>query len=203
MQKSFLGLYQSLLHEILTQVPNLIPALLPERWRACCVLGSTPHPWTEPECFYAFKQLLAQDIVRAKFCYFIGGLDEFNGDHQILVKTFKELVNSSNIKICVTSRPHFVFQDAFGPCPKLILQEFTYGDIISYIKGKLSEHPRFKTISMEEPVRVSQLIRQVMEKAQGVFLWVNLVVQSLSEGLTNGDGVSELQCRIDNTPSEV
>lgn len=44
---------------------------------------------------------------------------------------------------------------------------------------------------------------QIVEKGQGVFLWVTLVVRSLLEGMMNGDKLSDLQQRLDELPADL
>lgn len=39
-----------------------------------------------------------------------------------------------------------------------------------------------------------------MEKANGIFLWVKLVVSSLVRGLQNRDEISDLRVRVNNLP---
>jgi hypothetical protein len=45
--------------------------------------------------------------------------------------------------------------------------------------------------------------KKSVARAQGVFLWVFLVVRSLRDGLTNEDGVSLLRKRLDEIPSDL
>jgi hypothetical protein len=47
------------------------------------------------------------------------------------------------------------------------------------------------------PTETARLIRDIVRKSDGVFLWVSLVVKSLLEALTEGDGLVELQETID------
>ena len=54
-----------------------------------------------------------------------------------------------------------------------------------------------------EPDRAPTLIHEISTKASGVFLWVFLVVRSLREGLSNGDGITDLQERVDRLPADL
>jgi hypothetical protein len=47
------------------------------------------------------------------------------------------------------------------------------------------------------------LISEIANRAQGVFLWVFLVVQSLREGLANGDSISMLEIRLRSLPTDL
>lgn len=44
----------------------------------------------------------------------------------------------------------------------------------------------------KEPQRTPALVGDIVAKADGAFLWIKLVVQSLMIGLGNGDGITDL-----------
>lgn len=46
-------------------------------------------------------------------------------------------------------------------------------------------------------------MQEIVERAQGVFLWVNLVVKSLLSGLGNRDDIADLQRRLRLLPTEL
>lgn len=46
-----------------------------------------------------------------------------------------------------------------------------------------------------------QVFEEITNQAQGVFLWVYLVVRQLKEGLTNFNSVRDLGKRLENMPS--
>lgn len=133
-----------------------------------------------------------------KFCFFIDGLDEFDGDHSELVAfVHRLLARGPHIKACVSSRPWAVFEDTFKGCPGLSLQDLTHADIEHFVSAKLNAHPGFLEIQQREPKYAPRLISEIAGKASGVFLWVDLVLRSLLEGLTHGDSISVLQRRVD------
>jgi hypothetical protein len=202
MQKSQEGLLQSLLYEVLRRFPALIPTILPSHWESQA-LGNT-HSWILSELSEAFKLLKAQDKIPVAFCFFVDGLDEYEGDHNEIIVIFKDFISSSNIKVCVSSRPWNVFEDAFGGVrqQRLLLQELTYDDIKLYVKNKLEEDGRFAQLQSEDD-RYQELILDIVNKADGVFLWVFLVVRSLLHGLTNADRIRDLQRRLEELPSDL
>ena len=51
--------------------------------------------------------------------------------------------------------------------------------------------------------RYNDLVRDIDEKAQGVFLWVHLVVRELLKGFTNADTIPVLQRRLEALPSKL
>ncbi|KAF2493004.1 hypothetical protein BU16DRAFT_514299, partial [Lophium mytilinum] len=222
MQKSQEGLLQSLLYQVLRKHPKLIPTIFPSRWNGLTahdepesqlwgvrgtarveedVLG---HQWTREELLAAFKRLNDHELASTRFCFFIDGLDEYDGDHSDLITVIKSLVDTSNVKICVSSRPWNVFEEAFGadPIHKIYLQNVNRDDIRLYVHSNLEQHPEFRKMIERDP-RGEEIAREVVDKAQGVFLWVFLVVRSLVEGLRNCDRIVDLQRRVREFPSDL
>ena len=52
----------------------------------------------------------------------------------------------------------------------------------------------------KEPAQCQYLIEEIDDAAQGVFLWVELVVNSLLNGLGNHDQIKDLQKRLKALP---
>lgn len=202
MQKSQLGLLQSLLYEVLVQKPSLIPKVFPIRWQSIAAHGNVEFGWTTSELSNAFK-LLSETEFKTKFCFIIDGLDEFDDDHQNLVDMLFRITRTSNIKILASSRPWLVFQDALENVPKLVLQDLTHDDINVFAHDSLYNHPRFEKLLSLEPSRAPKLVTEIVDKASGVFLWVFLVVRSLMDGLANADRISDLQRRLEQLPTDL
>jgi hypothetical protein len=203
MQKSQTGLLQSILYESLLQYEELIPQIFPYRWRSYDYFGDDLHPFSKIELIKAFEALLKQDGILAKFCFFIDGLDEYDGDHAEIVKLFQKVAASSSVKMCLSSRPLLVFDDAYGGFPKLMLQNLTQNDIKLYTNSQLAKNSRFAVLKVREPQRAPSLVTEIVEKSAGVFLWVTLVVKSLLEGLQNSDRISDLQRRLLELPADL
>ena len=202
MQKSQVGLLQGLLREILQQRPTLIPKVLPTRWQSIAVQSNAASSWTISELSDAFRRLAEEDL-NTKFCFFIDGLDEFDGDHHKLVELIVDMTRTSRVKILASSRPWLVFQDAFERSPKLMLQDLTYNDIKTFTHDTLYHHPRFFRLLSLEPEKAPKLVNEIVAKASGVFLWVFLVVKSLMEGLTNADRIVDLERRLMELPADL
>jgi hypothetical protein len=153
----------------------------------------------------AFRMLQKQDDLR--ICLFIDGLDEYEGDRDgsyvDILTLFAEIATSANIKICMSSRPWLVFEDAFRQYPSLRLQDTTSDDIRQYVKDNLNNHDRMVKLRKHNPREAENLVNEIVSKASGVFLWVKLVVESLLDGLTNRDRISDLQKRLRQLPADL
>lgn len=206
MQKSQQGLLQSLLFEVLRQCPSLIGTTFPSRWKDLQGQKGNRHvltDWTLDELKGGFKRLVKVDITSAKFCFFIDGLDEYDGYSTDITETLDDFTTSAHVKICLSSRPWPAFQTAYGdPTRSLKLQDLTRNDIRLYVREKLEEHKTFILLKNEDP-RYMILVEEIVEKAKGVFLWVVLVVQSFKEGISNADSTSILTKRLRELPSDL
>lgn len=208
-QKSQAGFLRSLLYETFQQMPSLTPVVLPELLATLLPssgifnIDQLDGYWTQPRLLETFKLVVTQDKLPFRVCFFIDGLDEFSGDYEEMVTLFSDIKSSPNIKACISSRPLILFDDAFGNYPGLRLQDLTHQDIKQYVEGKLAMSSKFRKLLKEEPATAPKLIEEIVTKADGVFLWVKLVVKSLIEGLGNRDTISELQRRLRSLPSDL
>ncbi|KAL7755640.1 hypothetical protein ACKLNR_014167 [Fusarium oxysporum f. sp. zingiberi] len=169
--------------------------------------------WDYEELFSAFELLATQTSLPLKFCFFIDGLDEYTAGGKRYKGTFSELLNplkalasSDSIKICASSRPWNAFNNFFNTVGtiqgKLQLEDLTKEDIELYIKSELGGNTHFCELSQKDD-RCRQIPKIISERAQGVFLWVFLVVRSLKRGLSERDNLSDLQRRLDELPDDL
>ena len=198
LQKSQEGLLRTLLYTILGTYRYLIPIIFPGRWRMYNHIGHSKHePWAQWELIDAFTILKDQTLATTRFCFSIDGLDEYDGHHDEIVRVFVDLFSVTSIKLCVSSRSLLGFQDAFRANSSLRLQDVTHNDIARYVSCRLREHPQFNMLLRRNPGRAERLIQQITDKSDGVFLWVYLTVRSLTEGFRNGDGIGDIEKRVD------
>jgi len=206
-QMSLGGLIRTLMHDIATALPDLVPSLFPERWEeleSCHDLHSAKlQSWSSSECLRTFRRLLDPQLQSHKFFFFIDGMDECSGDHREMIGLLKEMADSQHIKMCLASRPWVIFQDAFDTKPSLTLQHLTSPDINIFVRAKFYEDPHFLQLEKHEPQIAAQFCKDITQKSSGVFLWVRIVVQSLLTGITNGDRVTDLRKRLDELPEDL
>ncbi|KAK0728346.1 hypothetical protein B0T26DRAFT_748580 [Lasiosphaeria miniovina] len=153
--------------------------------------------WSSP------KHLILFEVQDANYFFLVDGLDEFDSSSQDLVELLNMLGSLLNVRLCVSSRPLVVFEDAYGRNPGLRLEDMTRPDISSYVNIHFWKHPAFPELFEVDPDFYSKIVRQVTIKASGIFLWVVLVGRSLMEGLANGDRPEDLQRRLDEIPAEL
>ncbi|KAI1808274.1 hypothetical protein F4811DRAFT_501755 [Daldinia bambusicola] len=149
--KSARGLFQSLLYDIFRQCPELVAEVCPSRWEAANLLSVAGQDWKFKELVECLQLLKANDKSSVRVCFFIDGLDEFDGDYADISQTLTEIADSSKIKLCIASRPSNEFLDQFGTMKYSILSihELTRGDILSYAQSRLETHPRLSALGLD------------------------------------------------------
>ena len=217
-QCSHTGLLRALLHDLLKKHRDLIKQIFPDLWEE---LENPNVPvklraWTVSYASEALNNLLGKNI--GKVALFIDGLDEYNGEYNDLSspekyeKDYKKIINQiqslnsldhGDLKICFSSRPYQVFHRYFDRQPKLSLQDLTYDDIYKYTQDKLqSGTADFDSPSLSDR-EISDLVSQIARQAEGIFLWVHLVVKSLLHGIDNSDNFEVLESRLKRVPSSL
>ncbi|RSL54834.1 hypothetical protein CEP54_009676 [Fusarium duplospermum] len=191
LHQSFEGLKRTVISQALDLYPELILKLAPRRCFLCQLLrtaSSLPHwePWEVEE---AFKALLSECAKSIKLALFIDGLDEFETPPKDVVHQIREMtvLCPTGLKVCVTSRPCNAFSDEYGQDPVLEMHLVTRDDMISFVAGSFEENKAFTERLALNPQATSQLISDIVRKANGIFQWVSLVVPLLLDLLTIGE----------------
>lgn len=185
-QRSQTGLLRYLLHQLLASNDHLMPKVFPDLWKKLSAMSTRERirfsqEWTVKDLMDGFYRFLGHALKSTKICLFVDGLDEFNGDHQEIIRFFKKIAEDGDrnrVKLCLSSRPWPVFEEAFEyAVPNLKLQELTFNDMATYVRDHLSQNPKIKELINEN----RSLVSDVVERAEGVFLWVRLVVRKILE----------------------
>ncbi|KAJ6125880.1 hypothetical protein N7471_010373 [Penicillium samsonianum] len=202
-QKSQQGFHRALLYETFQQCPE---AILPasKGLRPNLRGNKGPNEWSLKSLHEMLMKATDWGASCVRFCFFIDGLDELGDDQFELCQFLKEVATFPSIKICVSSRPWNVFEEAFGgePRRKLYMQDLTRNDILEYTRSHIYGHPRWPSLEAAK-FHSDDLIEEIEERASGVFLWVYLVVKMLREGLTNRDSFLDIRRRLESFPVEL
>ncbi|KAI1779180.1 hypothetical protein F4818DRAFT_241423 [Hypoxylon cercidicola] len=214
LQKSHEGLLRTLLYQYLSQCPELlVPVVFPHHWAlfqlSDSVLGSPE--WNMSELTIGFRGLLSQvgrklsdEVLPFKLAIIIDGLDEFETkEHGPLTDLLKEANTHPSVKICASSRPWNVFRDAFLQSPMLQLENLTRQDTEDYVNGQFQSSRGFQEQSLLQPLETRKLLSDILDKAQGVFLWVSVVTRELLARLQEGDKLSDLREAVDALPDDL
>jgi hypothetical protein len=179
--------------------------LLPDQWNEAKLM-----PWQvqtqlqlgTKDIKAAFSRLRENQNLYEKhcFCYFIDGLDEYeetrSEDYTEIVRILSDWTKNSrgNVKLCVSSREYNVFLNAFSSERKIRLQDLTRRDMERYVREKLQ---------IDESEDSETLMQAIVDKGNGIFLWVALVVKTLRDRLEAGHELIALKSEFDSLPDEL
>lgn len=202
LEKTSEGLLRSLLYQILQKLPSLIRSTFNNQSALVTAEDSQQRSgafaaWTERKLHTAFHRVMFQAQVNCRICISIDGLDETSDDADDLVAVIESIMSTS-VKVCLSSRPDRSYAEAFDACAKLRLQDLTEPDIRRYVSDKMKS-----LLRKDSEDDVSQLLDSIVKKAQGVFLWVRLLIKTLINGLRNHDSLQQLRTRIESMPSDI
>ncbi|KAF4985588.1 hypothetical protein FDECE_16457 [Fusarium decemcellulare] len=207
MQKSQIGVLRSLLHQICSSRPELVRVGFKDRYEAMCLADEQPSTFT-PTLWELKRALKAIIEHLAEECFFfaVDGLDEYDADSAemaLLAKVFKMLSGLAHVKSVLSSRPLVTFEQSFDDCPRLRLHELTRPDITAFVEASISQHLCLQGLMTKDPSATQSFVKEIVDGSSGVFLWVQLVVSSLLEGLRNGDEIDDLKRRLHELPTDL
>jgi hypothetical protein len=163
----------------------------------------------DDEILAAFDDLVSNSDIYSdhRFCFFIDGLDEFeeSSQHRNLVAKFEQWikVSAGGVKICVSSRELPVFQDRLEISQRIQLQDLTRKDIEAFVHERLRTEERFQNIQPLDEERCNRFEEQIVEKADGVFLWVALVLNMILEGLECRESLLDPERKLETLPQKL
>lgn len=199
MQNSVKGLVCSLLHQALPFANNVLPSVLAT---FPLLINKDEHTdWSLEELSSVFTAVF--NSYPAPICVFIDGLDEICEKDGVrpLMKIVQDLRSIPNIKVCLSSRPEPRFLKLLGNQQHIRLQDltakymmhFAYMSLKPYLKRPTTEVTSYE-LSQE------YLLSSLTDKAEGVFLWLHLAIQSLIRGFEHGDDEEDLLRRLEVLP---
>jgi hypothetical protein len=217
-QKSLDGFLRTFIHDILSHRMELFPYLEPILSDAIAAKGPkiegsllnapvAQTVWDWQRLFGAITTLERTVNTDLNLCLFVDALDEHDGPHKDLLKAFEVLESLSNnklirLRICAASRPENLFRTQFAAYPNLAIQDYTIQDIRAFTQGRLMGATRH-ILSPESKKELDNLSNEIIARANGVFLWVSLVVKELSEDIEDGYTVSEMAEVLADIPDDL
>jgi hypothetical protein len=201
LERSFEGLLRSILHQLL-QASNSLALLLAQELQSGSMPSFTAENWSIDKLESCIHSVLRQTLIKMEVFFVFDALDEYDGQPEFVCNFLEELIgvtaNSTNkLKIIFSSRSWDIFKRHFGAYPSLQLQDHTKNDIREYCIGFVES--KGEDIS----VVLRTLTPVVIERANGVFLWVKLVLQELVAEAAGGKQSKELSRILDAIPNDL
>ena len=163
--------------------------------------------WLVDDLQEALTAITGQDEVPLNVLLFIDALDEHEGNHRDLIRVIS---NSSiargaskvNVKFCLASRPDPAFMNAFGSCPGLLVHEYTRDDVQWYARQQIASSIQYQGVD-QDMSELHQLTVEITQRANGVFIWVRIVIEELIERFIDGSTISQLRDILSAMPEEL
>ncbi|KAF7185359.1 hypothetical protein HII31_13338 [Pseudocercospora fuligena] len=201
LQRSMQGLLQTILHQICEYDNSLVPTLFPQRWQQSNIV--TNRHWSSAELLIALRNL--QKIPDTAFCIFVDGLDEFHpsDDHHEIAHELLRLAAIPNVKVCVSSRPWEAFRTSFQDHlahQALEMHLLTKRDLYEYVSKRL------QTVTSRanfDETDLDKIAQEMVKKAEGVFLWLRLVLSRVRDRMSLGFDSQQLMQCVAKFPAEL
>ena len=168
---------------------------------------SSAETWLVDELQEGLTAITGQDEVPLNVLFFIDALDEHEGNHRDLISVIRNSfipmgASIVNVKLCLASRPDPAFTNAFGSYPGLLVHEYTREDVQWYARQQIASSILYRDID-QDMSELHQLTGEITQRANGVFIWVRIVVEELIERFIDGSAVSQLRDILSAMPEEL
>jgi hypothetical protein len=195
LEKTPLGLFRSLLHQLLQQQRHLLSKFLPT-YRTKRDTLPPGWEWQEGELCEYFSSVVTTAQVPS-MTVFIDALDECEEEKVRRVVSFFAMLTSlavssgCRLNVCMSSR-HYPHISVPG-CLEIFMEYFNTPDISTYVESEL-------WLQSEQGVDFQ---KEVADKASGVFLWVVLVVKLLLQKQDEGGTIKQMRRILQSVPKEL
>lgn len=177
---------QSFLFQILSQTPSTMSDFVPLLSQQRCFHTGLDHsglackPWIPKDINEIFAESLKMFSKKRPLWLFIDALDECHPENSSeilsLLSSISPIVLEGSVKLCITSRPHRHMEAIYRPWhQKIILENENTADIQRFVESHMQNFTRVSKRGNQELFR-HNLVEKIVTRAEGVFLWVELVV---------------------------
>ena len=170
-------------------------------------VSSSAETWSVDDLQEALTAIMKQDKIPLNVLFFIDALDEHEGNHRDLIRVIRNSFIPSgdsvvNVKFCLASRPEPAFRNAFGSSPGLLVHEHTRDDVQWYARRQIDSSILYRDID-QDMSELHQLPSEITQRANGVFIWVRIVIEELIERFIDGSTISQLREILSAMPEEL
>jgi WD40 repeat protein len=167
----------------------------------CLEVSETDENLTKTNYLTVWRKLFLEKILSSSLSsmhyWVVDALDECREESE-LVPFLLKAAELGGIRIFITSRNIFKSRQRLGtPRVEIITEDVpeqgSRADIALYLEANMDQLPALSERGRKE------IVDQVLEKSQGCFLWVNLVLQELRKVHTSGD----VKRILDEVPSDM
>jgi len=196
LERSTLGLYRSLLLQLLERVPSLLDVL---DGLDCATFDEKSHDWSIESLKELFEEAVLSLESSSVTC-FIDALDECDeAEIRDMLSLFECIGRQSRdraakFRVCLTSRhyPHITLKK--GLVLVLEQQSGHKGDIARFLRTELR---------IDDSTPAMEIRHELQKRCSGVFMWVVLVVGILNKLHDQGRSVPRLKESLNEIPHDL
>lgn len=199
-QRSPIGLYRSLLNQLLARVPKLLMDLTETFQERCDQMGRPGQDWDWGEG--DLRSFIASEVPKASrdrpIIICVDALDECGRNVATgLVSYAKQLIaqadnTGGHLKICFSCRYYPSLNRSTNPT--ISVEKENSADIRTVVSSSLTDLP---------DIAKTDIVERISQKAHGVFQWAVLVASQVIALHSRGIRLQVIQKRIDETPVEL
>jgi hypothetical protein len=159
--------------------------------------------WDINQLVSAFERIARQTELQVSYCFFIDGLDEYNGDESDVAPMLRELSASKHIKICASSRPGRIYESELRDRQCAFdIAGYTQNGMKDYVYAPLTKSKKFQELAAVEP-QCKAVIHDISAFADGVWLWVYLVTRDIVYEVERNEPIGTLLKIVNDFPSDL
>ena len=203
LQKSACGMFRSLLHQLLDQIPEFLSKfiLICNKKRETKQKSESDCEWYETE----LRELLQDWILSASrdraIRIYLDALDEAGQEVAVkVVAYFEELIErlhptSPGLRICFSCRHYPVLTPKNAL--KICVEEENHHDIGTYVRQRMTRHQ----LSDQEEGR--KLEQEIIDKSSCIFQWVVLIIPIIIQSDNDGANVPKIRQKLKEIPRKL
>lgn len=202
LQRTPLGLFRSLLYQLLRYAPDALSGLVSTFQDRCSNRGEPGENWhwnlNELQGF--FESSLQQVLKSRPVWLLVDALDESGKDNaRDLIWRFESWLQMSpskaEFRICFTCRHYPILRLSHPNSYEICLEHENKQDIVTYLQAQFSRRTRS---SLPDTIQET-----ILARAEGVFMWTRLVVKRAFDLEDEGVGWKKIQKEIERLPPEL
>lgn len=226
MQQSIKGMLCSLLHQLLSEDVEFTNQLLRGTKFAAVLSKDHETDWSFEELLATFHEVLS--LYPKPIAVFLDGLDEVlpkDGTLRLLdvIEELRQLdPQTQKFKMCLGSHREPLLLRRLCSLPQLRLEQVNYSDLRKYGRDNIDVPPDYHNIILchdwenhripnllwcETPPTCDSfrdwLVSELLNKAEGVFLWLCLTIRAVTKAIHQGETVEDLTHRIRKLPTDL
>jgi ankyrin repeat protein len=209
MEKTLKGMLRTILHQMVLQNPTAYRGLSRfhrDMKQECASRGKSVVDWTGESLAKMLEVVMQSPTLPVLM--FIDALDEGDGFSPTEVFALLETLTGPNsdgyrsaVSVCLSSRPDN-FVNHRKKWVTVDLADFNGKDIETYTTNRLYTIAK-DCADFRYQQLVTELVPQILRRADGVFLWVRLVVDEISVAMECGETPQYIRAQLSATPNDL